>query len=125
MQGINTPITVPEKENPNLTAYWAMINTPYLLYSLTFLLCDIIIWFGQYVHENGDVDKNKALWRDLILDGEVERDGEGLYVGDCKLVSSWARNHLQEGDYVRVTKARENERQNSSHLLIAEDVTRI
>lgn len=116
--------TVPEKENPNLTAYWAMINTPYLLYSLTFLLCDIIIWFGQYVQENEDIDKNKALWRDLVLEGEVERGVDRfLYVGDCKLSSYLARTCM-EGDYVRVTRARENEGQNSSHLLIAEEITR-
>ena len=116
--------TVPEKENPNLTAYCAIINTPYLLYSLTFLLCDIIIWFGQYVHENEDIDKNKALWRDLVLEGEVERGSDRyLYVGDCKLSSYLARNCM-EGDYVRVTRVRENEGQNSSHLLIAEEITR-
>lgn len=116
--------TVPEKENPNLTAYWAKIDTPYLLYSLTFLLCDIIIWFGQYVHENEDVDKNKAMWRDLVLKGEVERGVDRfLYVGDCKLSSKLARTCM-EGDYVHVTRARENEVRNSSHLLIAEEITR-
>lgn len=115
---------VSEKEISNLTAYWAKIDTPYLLYCLTFLLCDIIIWFGQYVRENEDIEKNKALWRDLVLSGEVERGVEGLYVGDCKLLSTTARTCM-EGDYVRVTKARENERQNSSHLLIAEEVTRL
>ena len=116
--------TKPERENPNLAAYWAKINTPYLLYSLTFLLCDIIIWFGQYVHENEDVNKNKAMWRDLVLDGEVERGNEGLYVGDCKLSSYLARTCM-EGDYVRVTKVRDNDKPNTSYLLIAEDVTRL
>lgn len=30
-----------EKELINLQAYWEQVNTPYLLYSLTFMLCDI------------------------------------------------------------------------------------
>lgn len=36
--------------------------TPYLLYSLTFQLFDIIIWFKSYCLHNPDVAANKMLW---------------------------------------------------------------
>jgi cold shock CspA family protein len=50
------------KNNINLAQYRKIVNTPYLLYSLTFQLMDILIWFKRYVDENPDIDKNKSLW---------------------------------------------------------------
>ncbi len=82
--GASHTTEVDERDIPNLTAYWASIKTPYLLFSLAFMLCDILVWFGQYIGENPDIAANKALGRDLVLKGIVNRDGNGdYYVGDC------------------------------------------
>lgn len=53
------------KKNINLIEYRKAINTPYLLYSLTFQLMDVLIWFKGYIEENSDVQKNKKLWVSL------------------------------------------------------------
>ena len=53
------------KNNINLEEYRKTINTPYLLYSLTFQLTDILIWFKKYADENPDKEKNKSLWVNL------------------------------------------------------------
>jgi hypothetical protein len=45
-------------------SYKKLINTPYMLISLTFQLFDILIWFDEYVAKNNDVAHNKSLWRD-------------------------------------------------------------
>ena len=50
------------KNNINLIEYRKAINTPYLLYSLTFQLMDILIWFRKYADNNPDKVKNKSQW---------------------------------------------------------------
>jgi len=33
------------------------MNTPYLLYGLTFIVCDVLMWYRQYADKNADVAK--------------------------------------------------------------------
>lgn len=54
-----------EKELVNLQAYWEQVNTPYLLYSLTFMLCDILIWYKKYADRNSNNTTNKSHWREI------------------------------------------------------------
>jgi hypothetical protein len=56
---------VVSKENVDVTYYRRRVNTPYLLYSLTFQLMDVLIWFDEYSRENSDYAKNKSYWRDI------------------------------------------------------------
>lgn len=51
-----------DQKSLNLVSHRKMENTPFLLYSLTFQLCAIIIWFDNYVKANDDIDENKSLW---------------------------------------------------------------
>nr|WP_199156034.1 hypothetical protein [Pedobacter sp. ASV2] len=73
-------------KNINLHEYRSQLKTPYLLFSLTFQLFDIIIWFNEYLKANNDYVKNVAQWRDLQLDlssnfiaGIVSRIAENGY----------------------------------------------
>ncbi len=50
------------KKNINLTEFRNTIRTPYLLYSLTFQLMDVLIWFKSYSDNNQDVILNKSYW---------------------------------------------------------------
>jgi len=63
------------KNNINLIEYREALNTPYLLYSLTFQLMDILIWFKKYADENPDKDKNKLLWLPVEETIGVWKDG--------------------------------------------------
>lgn len=54
-----------KKELVNLQAYWEQVNTPYLLYSLTFMLCDILIWYKEYADTNNDYVANVTLWKSI------------------------------------------------------------
>ena len=58
-----------EKELINLQAYWEQVNTPYLLYSLTFMLCDILIWYKEYTNRNSDNTTNRSHWREIAQSG--------------------------------------------------------
>lgn len=49
----------------NIQEYRRKINTPYLLYSLTFRLMDVIIWFNEYSNQNIDIEVNKSYWEEI------------------------------------------------------------
>ena len=55
------------KKNINLTEYRNTISTPYLLYSLTFKLMDILVWFKSYADINQNVSLNKSYWLPKIV----------------------------------------------------------
>ena len=42
--------------------YRKYIDSPFLLYSLAYLLCDVLIWFGKYVEAHPDPEANRRLW---------------------------------------------------------------
>ena len=42
--------------------YCEFIDTPFLLYSIAYLLCDVLIWFGKYVEAHPDPEMNRQLW---------------------------------------------------------------
>lgn len=50
-------------EGMKLQQYLQYMDTPYLLYSTAYLLCDVIIWFGKYSKEYPSKEENKKLWR--------------------------------------------------------------
>ena len=50
------------EKNINIQEYRKSINTPYLLYSLTLQLMDILIWFDEYIKRHPDPEKNKKFW---------------------------------------------------------------
>ncbi len=63
-----------------LEAYRAFIDTPYLLYSLTFQLLDVLSWYEAYAKTRANVEENKRLWKDtgdeniegVMITGEVQ-----------------------------------------------------
>lgn len=126
--GASHTTEVEDKDIPNLTAYWKEIDTPYLLYSLTFMLCDILIWFDSFCYTHPNIEENKALWEaiplinqakntdssyDLIEEytektGIVELDENGNYhVEKCILPF---KNHPPLNYKIKLNKVVKNER---------------
>lgn len=54
---------VNQTENYDYQSYRQSINTPYLLNSLVFILCDFLIWYDTYLKQNSDIELNKSLWK--------------------------------------------------------------
>lgn len=52
-------------ENMNYQSYRKQIKTPYLLYQLTFTVCDLMVWYQNYLSDNSNLEANKSLWIDL------------------------------------------------------------
>lgn len=63
------------KKNIDLMDYKSIVKTPFLLYSLTFQLIDVLVWFKNYVDSNPDVAKNKLNWENSIQLSEKKEDG--------------------------------------------------
>jgi hypothetical protein len=49
-------------ENMDYQNYRETVNTPYLLYQLTFVVCDLFVWYDNYLKSNGDIAVNKSHW---------------------------------------------------------------
>lgn len=57
--------TEEERENGkvNFSEYKSRIASNYLLYSLTFQVMDLLLWYRKYADENPDKEKNKSYWK--------------------------------------------------------------
>lgn len=53
----------PTPDDMKLQEYLQYMDTPYLLYSTAYLLCEVIIWFGKYSKEYPNKEENRKLWR--------------------------------------------------------------
>jgi hypothetical protein len=53
------------EENMDYQNYRELINTPYLLYHLTFTVCDLIIWYETYSKTNSNIENNKSYWKEF------------------------------------------------------------
>ena len=134
--GASHTTVVEDKENMNLTAYWNEIDTPYLLYSLAFMLCDVIVWFDKYINVHSDVRANKLLWEDLDLNDSSQRDNYIVsllesykdYIGICEQDSSGNfhvdecllsyNNHPPIGCRIQLLKVVENNKPNKNQYPI-------
>ncbi len=102
--------------NINLVEYRNSINTPYLLYSLTFQLMDVLIWFKNYVDENTDKSKNVELWEEVTCMDKrkgivikIAENGWGTFQTDENgstisiIPQMVSENNLKEGQQIEVS----------------------
>jgi len=66
-----------DQSEANLKEYRKKLNTPYLLYSLTFKLMDVLLWFSEYIKENNNIELNKSYWVDLS-ESDVSSKGKWI-----------------------------------------------
>lgn len=63
-------------KNMDYQSYREQIKTPYLLYQLTFTICDLMIWYENYSFKNSQ--ENKGFWINLELNQNTTDWLEGL-----------------------------------------------
>lgn len=73
-----------EKSIINLQDYWNKTNSPYLLYSQTLILCDILLWYKQHSIANSCKKSNMALWEDIA---EIVEKPEAYNILKGKIVN--------------------------------------
>lgn len=98
----------------NLVSYKSYIETPYFLYSLAFIICDLIIWFKDYTDQNNDIEYNKSLWDVVSKEstnyvGEIEQDSENNYFcGKFSLPFMKVSNGFTIGDKIEIIDYEDN-----------------
>jgi hypothetical protein len=104
-----------QSKNINLQEFRITNGTPYLLYSLTFQLLDVLIWFKNYASANSDLERNKALWESTISNGTaihsgiIQQDMQGNYFcGSYSLAKTYVEGKFKIGDGIRITESKEN-----------------
>jgi FixJ family two-component response regulator len=93
-------------------------NSPYLFYSLTFRLLDILIWMDNYLIANPDYSINKSFWATIedVSDndfqtfiGEIAQDSNGNYhCEDYLLNKLYVEKHFKIGDKVKILESTKN-----------------
>lgn len=106
-------------KNMDYQSYREQIKTPYLLYQLTFTICDLLVWYESYSTNNNNLDINKSLWLNIEvnkndtdwLEGQVTRiaeNGFGTFQPEngSKTLSIYhvevTNNKICVGDYLSV-----------------------
>ncbi len=120
-----------DKELINLQDYWKSVNTPYLLYSLIFALCDILVWYNRYQKENNNYGDNVSKWEEVSLrsitndtairfsdnniTGIVEQDDKGNYHCGCYLLPYSSGAELI-GKTITITKSKPNDKDHTKGM---------
>jgi hypothetical protein len=62
-----------DQSRVSITEYRKYLDTPFLLYSLTYQLLDILIWFRNYAQLHSSKEANQALW-EVISEPQKDED---------------------------------------------------
>lgn len=98
----------------NYKVYQNMVNSPYLLYSLTFQLMDVLLWFKQYADKNKDIEVNKSYWKDMeessnVMTGVIEQDeNDNYHCGAYLLNYNYVRSNYKIGDKIKIISSNTN-----------------
>ncbi len=108
-------ICQPASHRAEIDAFVAEINSPYLLMSTTYQLMDVLLWFKNFVDNNPDLEKNKALT--ILLqssstfthEGIIEQDSSrNFYCDDFLLNYNYVNANFKVGDKIMIVEASEN-----------------
>lgn len=115
------------KDNINIAEYRKSISTPYLLYSLTFQLMDVLVWFKNHIHQNDDVVLNKSKYIMInkgtlqgIYTSTLEMDEKGNYHCDEVILTykMVKENNYKVGDEIKIIKIVNNTNEKTMDLYL-------
>lgn len=118
------------KSKLKLSMLTQQVSSPYLVKSLIYELCDLLLWFKSYVDENPDFNTSKSRWNDLTqrkLDTpesqlkvddvcQIEQDKDGhYYCRDSVLAWSYVKDNNKVGDSIKIKEIRSNNNAKTRH----------
>lgn len=88
----------------NFNEYKRVIQTTYLYKQMVYVLCDLYVWYKQYVTDNTNIEDNKIFWITNSIQepiaGYIQKNERGdLYVSNCLLPKNW---NYKLGDYLTI-----------------------
>ena len=110
---------VKPEENMDYQNYRELINTPYLLYQLTFTVCDLIIWYETYSKTNSNVENNKSYWKEFEsrIVGTLDIDEDRNYFFEEYYFNTGFINDrgYNKGDLIEITGYTDNNNYNTKN----------
>jgi hypothetical protein len=115
----------PAAHRAEIDSFVGQINTPYLLFSVTYQLLDVLVWFKDYIDNNANINVNKAKYKMVnsgtnsnIVMGFIEQDSNRNYhCGDIILTyTHLTTNNYKVGDKIRIIKTTDNKNEKTKHL---------
>jgi hypothetical protein len=109
----------PASHRGDIDMFLKKVQSPYLLYSVTYQLLNLLVWLKVFVDENSDYKTNTQLWRrveeqmqnDII--GILKYDGQNYYVNDCIILKTKIEGIYKVGDKIRITRFSKNQNEKS------------
>lgn len=115
----------PAAHRAEIDNFIAQVNTSYLLFSVTYQVLDVLVWFKNYIDSNSDIERNKSHYSLVSIDplaesmiGIVEQDSfRNYHCGDIILTYKHVSgNGYTVGDRIRIFKTANNTNDKTSHL---------
>lgn len=89
-----------EENKLDVSHYFNEIQTQNLLYTITFQVMDIVIWFNNYFKANNEIFKNKSYWK---VTGEIKIDKDRNYF--CNNHSIKLEQGFNLGDKIEIVNS--------------------
>ena len=105
--------------------HMARVRSPYLLYSTTYMLLDVLLWFKDFTDEQGVVTARTPLFEKQeqpmgaapLAEGPIERDPFGNYhCGPYSITPAQISGRYELGDMIAITIAEDNTSTRNMHL---------
>ena len=99
-------------KNMDYQNYRKQIGTPYLLYQLTFTVCDLLIWYELYSAKNNEIKENKKYWKEfeskIIATLDLDKNGDYFFEDYLFSKKFIEEKGLKKGDLVEITGTDDN-----------------
>lgn len=114
-------IAQPASHRLHVDEHMALVRSPYLLYSATYMLLDVLLWFKGFADaptpgpffEKVELNSITA----PIYEGPIERDAAGnFHCGEYSIVPGRLKDDYELGDVIAITSEAENTHQRNMHL---------
>lgn len=115
----------PASHRAEIDTFIKQVNSPYLLFSITYQLLDVLLWFKDYVDSHGNIESNKANIKAVdsgfdtnIVIGIVEKDFNRNFHCDEIILTYKLINDMgfKEGDKIKILKTALNTNEKTMHL---------
>jgi len=118
-------VAQPASHRLHVDEHMARVRSPYLLYSTTYMLLDVLLWFKNFADERGAgtavgpffVKQEQANGAALLAEGPIERDAFGNYhCGQYSITPIQLNGRYKLGDVIAITIAENNTSTRNMHL---------
>lgn len=117
---VNSATHTSEKGSDNkidYSAYKKDIDSPYLLYLLSFITLDLLIWYKNYTDKNHYEEVNKSFWKKISsVELIIQFDDTNYFADNYLFNKNYVENNQHLGKKVRILEESENTDYATKHM---------